>query len=90
MSRRAAGVRLLAVAAILYSTRYLAAAIFGSGISSWDADLFRAMLQYVGQGPGTWSLAALVAGIIYLVWAELEAKTIHDRSRDEDQRRHSK
>lgn len=29
MSRRTAGVMLLAVAAMLYSTRYLAAAIFG-------------------------------------------------------------
>ena len=90
MSRRTTGVMLLAVAAILYSTRYLAAAIFGSGIYSWDADLFRAMLQYVGQGPVTWSLAALVAGIIYLVWAEVVAKTIRNRLTDEDQRGNSK
>jgi hypothetical protein len=78
---------LLAVAALLYSTRYLAAAIFGSGISSWDADLFRAMLEYVGKGPVTWSLAALVAGIVYLVWAEVETLWSHGKGSDADQAR---
>ena len=87
MSRRTTGVTLLAVAALLYSTRYLAAAIFGSGISSWDADLFRAMLQYVGQGPVTWSLAALVTGILYLVWAEVEMLWSHGKGSDAYQAR---
>lgn len=73
MSRRIAGISLLGIAALLYATRYLAAAIFGSGVASWDADLFRAMLQYVGGGLTTWSTVALVAGLLYLLWAEIAA-----------------
>ena len=71
MSRRAAGISLIAVSALLYAARYLAAAIFGSGVSSWSSDLFQAMLHNVGRGLATWSLIALVAGILYLVWAEV-------------------
>lgn len=74
MSRRATGAVLLIVSAMLYATRYLAAAIMGSSLSGWSADLFSALLQYVGRGPGTWSLVALAAGAVYLLWAELEAR----------------
>jgi hypothetical protein len=73
MSRRTTGVALIGVAALLYATRYLSAAIFGSGVSSWNSQLFNAMLEYVGDGPQTWALVALLAGVAYLVWAEYEA-----------------
>ena len=54
MSRRTTGTLLLTVLAILYATRYLAAAIFGSSLTNW-------------------STVALVAGLVYLAWAEYEA-----------------
>ena len=73
MSRRTTGTVLLGISALLYSTRYLSAAIFGSSLTTWNAKLFNAMLQSVGQGPVIWSIIALVAGVIYLVWAEIEA-----------------
>jgi hypothetical protein len=73
MSRRATGVVFCFIAALLFSTRYLAAAIFGSGVSSWDAQLFRAMLEYVGQAPSILAAIALAVGIIYLAWAEIAA-----------------
>ncbi len=73
MSRRTTGTALLSISAILYATRYLSAAIFGSSIQNWNQNLFNAMLEYVGQGPVIWSIIALIAGIIYLVWAEVEA-----------------
>ena len=71
MSRRATGNTLIAVSAFLYAAHFLAAAMFGSNLASWDADLFRAMLQYTDQGLSTASLVALIAGVVYLLWAEL-------------------
>jgi hypothetical protein len=72
MPRRTAGISMIIVSAMLYATRYLAAAIFGSGVISWSQELFQAMLQYIGQGLTIWSVVALVAGISYLVWAEVD------------------
>ena len=71
MGRRAAGVGLCFIAAFLYSSRYITAAIFGSGVSSWSAELFDTMLQYVGNSITTLSIIALAAGIVYLVLAEI-------------------
>ena len=34
--------------------------------------MFNAMLQYIGSGLSNWSIIALVAGIGYLIWAEVE------------------
>ncbi|MFC9707328.1 hypothetical protein ACFTRD_04130 [Paenibacillus sp. NPDC056933] len=73
MSRRTTGTLLLVIAALLYSVRYLSAAIFGSGVTSWDSELFQEMLNYVGTAPRNWSIAALILGLFYLVWAEYEA-----------------
>ncbi|BCV20196.1 hypothetical protein [Moorella sp. Hama-1] len=73
MSKRTAGVVFLAIAAFLQGIHYLAAAIFGSGVSSWNKDLFRAMLGYTAPGLVIWINIALAAGIIYLLWAEIEA-----------------
>jgi hypothetical protein len=49
------------------------AAIFGSNVSSWDSQLFNAMLDYVGKGPLIMSVLALIAGIGYLALAEFES-----------------
>lgn len=72
ISRRTTGTILLLISAFMYGIRYLSAAIFGSGVSSWSRDLFDAMLDYVGDGPKNLSILALIAGIIYLIWAETE------------------
>ncbi|MFB8372910.1 hypothetical protein [Paenibacillus taichungensis] len=73
MSRRTTGTLLLVIAAFLYGVRYLSAAIFGSGVASWNLELFQEMLNYVGTAPQSWSIAALILGLFYLVWAEYEA-----------------
>lgn len=73
MNRRATGVAFIAIAAFLFATRYLAAAIFGSGISSWSEQLFQSMLEYVGTTLVTLSGISLVVGIVYLIWGELES-----------------
>lgn len=82
MNRRSAGLGFIFIAAILYATKYIAAAIFGSGVMSWNADLFQAMLSCVGNALNNWSLLALIMGILYLVWAEV---TTSNKSKKSDQ-----
>jgi hypothetical protein len=72
MSKRTTGTILLFIAALLYATRYIAAAIFGSGMLGWSAENFQALLQYVGSDLTTWSIVALVLGVVYVLWAEVE------------------
>jgi len=71
MSRRTTGLGLIGISAFLFSTKFIAAAIFGSGVVSWNADLYHSMLTYVDQGLSTASLIALISGVVYLIWGEL-------------------
>jgi len=72
MNQRGAGVSFCIIAAMLYATKYISAAIFGSGVSSWDQDLFGAMLSYVGNTLTIFSVLALCIGVFYLIRAERE------------------
>jgi hypothetical protein len=72
MSKRGAGVAFIAIAAFLFSTKYISAAIFGSGVLSWSEDLFNAMLSYVGTPLSLCSIIALIIGITYIAWGEYE------------------
>jgi hypothetical protein len=90
MSRRSTGTVLVAVSALLYASRFLAAAIFGSGVSSWNTDLFNAMLNNVGPGLLLWSRMAFLAGLVYLVLAEVESLLKHKKVSDDEQKRTSK
>jgi hypothetical protein len=71
MSRRIAGVTLIGISAFLYATRFIAAAIWGSGFTSWNAEHFNNLLGYVDQGLTTWSIAGLILGLFYLLWGEI-------------------
>ena len=70
MNRRAVGIGFCFIAAFLFATRYISAAIFGSNVVSWDEALFNGMLRYVGNTLTLLSIVSLVAGIVYLVLAE--------------------
>jgi hypothetical protein len=72
MSRRTTGTILLLISALLYSTRYLAAAIFGSRMMGWSAENFQALMVYLGPNLTFWSIAALILGLGYLLWSEVE------------------
>jgi multisubunit Na+/H+ antiporter MnhB subunit len=72
MNRRGTGVSFCFIAAFLFSVRYISSAIFGSGISSWDSELFNHMLTYVGNTLVVLSVISLGVGIIYLIKAEKE------------------
>ena len=70
MSRRAAGVGFCAIAAFLYASRYITAAISGSNVT-WNSELFPRLLIYVGNSLTILSIVSLVVGVLYLVWAEI-------------------
>ena len=90
MSRRSTGTLLLFISALLYATRYLSAAIFGAGISSWSQELFQAMLINVGREPAVFSAISLIAGVGYLLGAEVETIWTRNRLSNGDRRSDSK
>lgn len=66
MNNKGVGAIFCLISAILTSARYLSAAIFMSGLSSWSEALFSNGLQYVGSPLKLASVAALLAGISFL------------------------
>lgn len=72
--RRIVGLGFCAIAAFLFAARYMCAAIFGSGVSSWSAALFRNMYGYVGSGLSVAAGISLLVGIVYLAWGEKTGK----------------
>ena len=72
MNKRGAGVLFCLIAAILFSARYISAAIFMSGVVSWSKDLFLSSLEYIGYPLLSLSTLSLIVGVAYLIWAEWE------------------
>ena len=62
----------IGISALLFCTRYLSAAIFGSGVTGWNEEIFGSFLSYTGNTLVIVSLVALLPGIVYLLWAEVE------------------
>jgi len=83
MKRRGTGVAFIAISAFLISTKYISAAIFGSNVSSWNEDLFNAMLQYVGNLLSNFSLCSLLIGIGYIIWGEYDELNTKKKKIDE-------
>lgn len=79
MRRRGTGIAFIAISALLFSTKYLSAAIFGSNVVSWSEELFNAMLDSVGNTLSNLSLWSLIIGILYLVWGEYEEFKINNK-----------
>jgi hypothetical protein len=73
MSRRTTGIAFIGIAALMYVTRFLSAAIWGQGFSTWNTENFRSLLGYVDQGLTTLSIIALIVGAVYILWAEISA-----------------
>lgn len=68
MNNKGIGAIICLISAILISARYLAAAIFMSGVSSWTKVLFTSGLEYVGSSLKVWSIISLVVGIAFLAY----------------------
>lgn len=54
------------MSAVLISARYISAAIFMSGVASWNATLFAAGLEYVGPFLAIAAGIAFIIGILFL------------------------
>lgn len=76
MGKRGVGAIFCLIAAILFSSRYIAAAVFMSGLVSWNEELFAVGLKYVGSPLKTLSIVSFIIGTGYLVWAEVSEKKI--------------
>ena len=72
MNNKGIGIMFCLIAAILTGVRYLTAAIFMSGTSTWSAELFAASLTYVGSPLMIASIVALVVGICFLIWGMIQ------------------
>ena len=74
MNKRAAGVMFCLISAVLFSARYISAAIFMSNATSWSHSLFESGLEYVGTPLQTLGIVSLLLGISYILWGELSKK----------------
>jgi len=72
MNNKGVGAIFCLIAALLMAAKYLAAAIFMSGVSSWSEELFRSGLAHVGAPLSVSAVIALVLGIAFLVWGILQ------------------
>ena len=77
MNNKGVGAVFCLISALLMAARYLAAAIFMSNLGSWDAELFRSALKYVGPALPIAAVCALIAGVIFLA-----AGIAQDRRKD--------
>ena len=66
MNNKGVGAVFCLIAAILTAARYVTAAIFMSGVASWDSELFRAGLDYIGPALPIAAIAALAVGVVFL------------------------
>lgn len=71
MNRRGAGIFLLAIAAFLLGVKYLTAGVSGE---KYIVDGVPTLpLFYVGSLLSNLAIISCIAGITYLIWAEVEA-----------------
>lgn len=71
MSRRCAGTLFICIAAMLFISKYITAAIFGSNATIWTSETFDILLNSLGNTLNYLSLISLLIGISYIVWAEV-------------------
>lgn len=74
MSKRITGGLFCLASSILFSARYVSAAIHVSAMDSWDEVIFAKSLGYVGTGLLISSILSFIIGVIYLVLAWLDER----------------
>lgn len=72
MNNKGIGAVFCLISAILISAKYISAAIFMSGVNTWDATLFAAGLGYVGPFLSIASAVALIVGLLFLGYGVYE------------------
>ena len=68
MNNKGVGSIFCFMSVLFMCTRYLSAAIFMSGVSSWYAGLFSSGLSYVGAPLKVASIISLIVGILFLAY----------------------
>ena len=66
MNNKGIGAIFCLISAVLASTRYLAAAIYMSNVTSWSSKMFQDGLDYVGSPLKVAAFITLIAGICFL------------------------
>lgn len=66
MENKIVGAIFCFMSAALISARYISAAIFMSGVASWNATLFAAGLEYIGPFLAIAAGIAFIIGILFL------------------------
>ena len=66
MNNKGVGAIFCLIASILTAARYMTAAVFMSGVSGWDGELFRAGLNYTGPALKWAAVVALIVGVSFL------------------------
>lgn len=67
MNNKGTGAVFCLIAAILAAARYIAAAVFMSNVTSWNAELFQCGLDYVGSPLKIMAVISLIVGIVFQV-----------------------
>ncbi len=71
MNFRGVGVSFLMISVLLFSSRYIAAAIYGMDSVTKDRELFQNLLDFTGNTLFNLSVISLVIGVLYLVVGEV-------------------
>ena len=66
MNNKGVGAVFCLIASILMAARYVTAAIFMSGISTWSSEMFQTSLDYIGPALPIAAIAALIVGVVFL------------------------
>ncbi len=79
MNNKGVGAVFCLISAILISVRYISAALFMSGVSSWDAELFAQGLEYIGPFLPVMAVIALIIGVIFLGYGLYQDRSNNDK-----------
>lgn len=66
MNNKGVGVIFCLISAILFSAKYISAAMFMSNLATQDASLFKNGLEYVGPFLSIEAILAMIIGILFL------------------------
>ena len=66
MNNKGVGAIFCLIASILTAARYMTAAVFMSGVSSWNRELFQDGLNYTGPALKWAAIVALIVGVAFL------------------------
>ena len=74
MEKYISGAIFCMIAAILQSAKYIATAVYMSGLGTQSRELFQSGLEYVGPGPDIMAAAAIACGALLIVWGIIDSR----------------